>query len=116
MRRVLAAIGFSVILCVPSAFSATKAASAGSAHPAAMQRWAAQNLQGTISMVDPKMSLVVVRDSSGVPFDIKVMPSTKIDSGATKEKLSQLAPQQSVSVHYVPETNGDIARTIDVTH
>ncbi len=67
------------------------------------QRWAAQNLKGTISMVDPKMDLVVVRDSSGVPFDFKVARSTRIDAGAKREELSQLAPNQSVSVHFVPE-------------
>jgi hypothetical protein len=121
MRRMWLAIGISMILGVPSIWAATKTApgasnaNAGSEHSAA-QRWAPQNLNGTISMVDPKMNLVVVRDSSGVPFDIKVTPSTRIDSGTAREELSQLAPQQSVSVHYVPAANGDIARTIDVKH
>ncbi len=66
-------------------------------------------------MVDPKMDLVVVRDYSGVPFDFKVAPSTRIDAGAKREELSQLAPQQSVSIRFVPEARGDIARSIQVT-
>jgi hypothetical protein len=106
MRRIWTVIGFSAALC----------ASANADHPATQQRWAAQDLKGTISMVDPKMNLVVVRDSSGVPFDFKVARYTRIDAGAQREGLSQLAPNQSVSVHFVPETNGDIARTIQIIH
>ena len=118
MRRMWIAIGISVILCVPALFAATKTTSApvtGTAvHNAAVQRWPAENLKGTISMVDPNMDLVVVRDSSGVPFDFKVARSTRIDQGTTREELSQLTPNESVSVHFVPEANGDIARMIDV--
>jgi hypothetical protein len=118
MRRMWTAIGLSIALCAPALWAATKTtsapANASAGHQATEQRWAAQDLSGTISMVDPKMNLVVVRDSSGVPFDIKVMRSTRIDAGAKREELSQLAPNQSVSVHFVPEANGDIARTIQV--
>lgn len=119
MLRMWVAIGFSVVLSAPAIFAASTttpaaASKTASDHKAAEMRWAPQDLKGTISMVDPKMNLVVVRDSSGVPFDIKVMPSTKIDAGSTKEELSQLTPQESVAVHFVPEARGDIARTIQV--
>jgi len=119
MRRMWLAIGISMILGVPSIWAATKTAPGGTngsavtEHPA-MQRWAPQNLNGTVSMVDPKMNLVVVKDSSGVPFDIKVAPNTRIDAGTAREQLAQLTPNESVSVHYVPESRGDIARTIQV--
>jgi hypothetical protein len=111
-------IGLSVALCAPALWAASKTtsapANASTEHQPAMQRWAAQNLKGTISMVDPKMDLVVVRDSSGVPFDFKVARSTRIDAGSKRKELSQLAPNQSVSVHFIPESKGDIARTIQV--
>ncbi len=118
MRRSWTVIGLSVALCAPALWAAKKTTSgpADADHQTTVQRWAAQDLKGTVSMVDPKMNLVVVRDSSGVPFDIQVARSTRIDSGAQHEELSQLAPNQSVSVHFVPETNGDIARTIQVNH
>lgn len=113
-------IGLSMILCVPALFAATKTASTSAgasttsaAHPA-IQRWAPQNLNGTVSMVDPKMDLVVVKDSSGVPFDITVSRNTRIDKGTTPEQLAQLTPKEMVSVHYVPEARGDIARTIEI--
>lgn len=118
MRRMYFAIALSAVLSAPALWAATKTTSApasGNAeHHGAEMRWAAQNLTGTISMVDPKMELVVVRDSSGVPFDLKVARSTRIDSGAKQVELSQLAPKEKVSVHYVPEPRGDIARTIQV--
>jgi hypothetical protein len=118
MPRMWTVIGLSAILCAPALWAATKTTSrptsSSAAHQAAVQRWAAQDLKGTVSMVDPKMDLVVVRDSSGVPFDIKVAPSTRIDLGAKHEELSQLAPNQSVSVHFIPERRGDIARSIQV--
>ncbi len=113
MRRIWISIGLSAVLCAPALWAARKTASADE-HRAATERWATQNLKGSVSMVDPKMDLVVVRDSSGVPFDIKVTPSTRIEAGANREQLSQLTPNQSVSVHFVPEGRGDIARTIQV--
>jgi hypothetical protein len=116
MHRIWISTGVSMVLCVPALFAAGKtapAASAATAHPA-VQRWAPQNLNGTVSMVDPKLDLVVVRDSSGVPFDITVSRNTRIDKGTSREQLAQLTPQEMVSVHYVPESRGDIARTIDV--
>jgi hypothetical protein len=120
MRRMWVVIGLSVALCAPALWAAKKTTSApantSAEHPAEVQRWAAQNLKGTISMVDPKMNLVVVRDSSGVPFDIKVARSTRIDAGTKREELSQLTPNESVSVHFVPESSGDIARTIQINH
>ena len=109
MRRMWLAIGLSTILGFPVLMAATKTTS----RPAE-QRWAAQNLNGTVQMVDPSADLLVIRDSSGVPFDIKVRPSTRIETGTTREALSQLTPKESVSVHYIPESNGDIGRTIQV--
>lgn len=118
MRRMWIVLGLSAISCAPALWAAKKTTSdsVNSDHPVTAKRWPAQDLKGTISMVDPKMNLVVVRDSSGVPFDIKVEHSTRIDAGAKREDLSKLAPNQSVSVRFVPEGRGDIARTIQISH
>ena len=109
MRRMCLAIGLSMMMGLPVLLAGTKATS-----KPAEQRWAAQNLSGTVQMVDPKADLVVVRDPSGVPFDIKVNRATRIEAGTTPEQLSQLTPQESVSIHYIPESNGDIGRSIQV--
>lgn len=118
MRRMWITIGISAVLCVPALFAATKStsaqATASTEHQNTVQRWPAETLKGTVSMVDPKMDLVVVRDSSGVPFDFKIARSTRIDQGAKREELSQLTPKESVSVHFVPEAKGDVARMIQI--
>jgi hypothetical protein len=118
MRRMSIVIGLSVAFCAPALWAAKKTtaapANASTEHQAATNRWAAQNVKGTVSMVDPKMNLVVVRDSSGVPFDIMVARTTRIDAGTKQEELSKLVPNQSVSVHFIPESRGDVARTIQV--
>lgn len=77
-------------------------------------RWQSQDLKGTISMVDPQQDLVVVKDSSGTPFDIKVQRSTHIKNGQKPEKLVQLSKNESVDVRYIPEARGDMARQIEV--
>ncbi len=118
MRRIWIVLGLSAISCAPALWAAKKTTtnSANSDHTATAKRWPAQDLKGTVSMVNPKMNLVVVSDPSGVPFDIKVEHSTRIDAGAKREELSKLAPNQSVSVRFVPEGRGDIARSIQVSH
>lgn len=119
MRLLWTAMGISLISCATALWAAPKTttpSNSAAEQQATEQRWAAQNLNGKISMVDPNINLVVIRDSSGVPFDLTVSRSTKIDMGAQREELSQLMPNESVSVHYVPEARGDIARTIQVSH
>ena len=79
-----------------------------------LTRWAPKELKGTISMVDPQQDLVVVRDSSGVPFDFRVQRSTHIVQGRQSVGLSQLAQNETVDVRFIPEARGDIARQIHV--
>jgi hypothetical protein len=76
-------------------------------------QWAPENLTGTVSTVDPARNLVIVRDSSGTPFDFVVTHSTRI-AGHQAHKLSQLAANDRVSVRLVPEKRGDVARKIAV--
>lgn len=112
MPRMLLTAGLATIVCASMALAAstTKAVTQHSIPT----RWQAQNLKGTVSMVDPQQHLLVVRDSSGVPFDIRVQPWTHIVEGQQPVKLSQLAKNQSVDVHFVPEARGDIGRQIEV--
>ena len=112
MPRMLLTAGLATIVCASMAFAAstTKAVT----QRTVPTRWQAQDLKGTVSMVDPQQHLLVVRDSSGVPFDISVQPSTHIVAGQQPVRLSQLAKNQSVDVHFIPEARGDIGRQIEV--
>ena len=69
MRRMLVTLGLSTIVCASMALAASTTKTVQ--HHTIPTRWQAQDLKGTVSMVDPQQDLVVVRDSSGVPFDIR---------------------------------------------
>lgn len=115
MRRTWLVLGFSMIGCASLAWAGTTTPSKSSAeHNATVTRWAAQELKGTISMVDPQQDLVVVKDATGTPFDLRIGRSTRIDSGTQVVQLSQLSKNESVSIRYIPEATGDFARTIQV--
>src|SRR5579859_1745482 len=79
-------------------------------------QWQPQTLSGKIAMVDSGKKLVVIKDSSGTPFDFMVTPSTRIKQGTERLKLSDLASKANdkVSVRYVPERKGDIAKLIEI--
>ena len=77
--------------------------------------WPAETLNGKITMVNPVQKLVVVQ-AGGVPFDMVVKPSTRIDQGTQKIDLQMLAQDvnRPVSIRFVPERSGDVARSIEV--
>jgi hypothetical protein len=79
--------------------------------------WAPETLQGTITMVDPAQHILVVQDASGVPFDMVVTHATNIRSGGHEMRLRDLHQDinQNVSVRFIPERRGDIARSIQLT-
>ena len=85
---------------------------------ATMERsaWAPEDLSGTISMVDPAKDIVVVQTTGGVPFDMVVNRNTRIEAGNRRMTLQDLQQDtnQGVSVRFVPERSGDIARTIQL--
>lgn len=113
MRNISVLLSVSLLLCAFTGFAAPKSSSPAP-HKAALNRWPAESLSGTVSMVDPQKNLLVVRDSSGTPYDFVVTRSTRIDAGTQKENLSQLSANQRVSVRFVPESKGDMAARVDV--
>jgi hypothetical protein len=78
--------------------------------------WPAETLTGTITMVDPAQHLFVVKDASGVPFDIMVTHNTRIMSNGQRLNLSALNSDinKPVTLRFVPEGRGDIARSVQV--
>jgi len=117
MRRAWLVVGFSIWACASLGWAGTTtSATRATEHHATVTRWSAQELNGTVSMVDPQQNLLVVCDSSGVPFDLRIRPSTRIDSGPQAVNLAQLTKNESVSVRYIPEATGDFARSIQVQH
>lgn len=108
--RMLEAVAFSVLLALPLA-----AATKSSTTKAKQQAWPAENLTGTIESVDPVQHLVIVK-ADGVPYDMVIGQSTRIKSGDQNLKLGDLSSDvnKSVSVRFVPEARGDVARSIQL--
>ena len=112
---ILAAAVCSLLLAMPMA--AASASSANKGNKIAMRSaWPAETLSGTITMVDPGLQTVVVQTSGGVPFDMVVTKNTRIESGSRTVSLQDLEQDtnQKVSVRFVPERRGDVARTIQL--
>jgi len=85
--------------------------------PTVRSMWPPETLSGKITMVDPAKNLVVVTGPHGVPFDMRVTTATRIRSGDKNLTLQDLNQdqQKAVSIRFVPERSGDIARSIQVT-
>lgn len=97
--------------------AADKPAKTAATHTAAMRSvWPPETLSGKISMVDPARNLVVVDDSSGVPFDLTITPRTHIEFGDRALSFQDLSQYQdkSVSIKFVPERRGDVAQSIRI--
>jgi hypothetical protein len=118
-KSILIALAAAAMVAIPATCASTAATTtkaAKTAHRSTRDMWPAETLSGKITMVDPASHLVVVQDSSGVPFDIVVNRSTHIKSASGALKLDQLNSDlnRSASIKFVPEGRGDIAETIDV--
>jgi hypothetical protein len=78
--------------------------------------WPSETLKGRVVMVDPAQHLVVVKSPEGVPFDMRLTSSTRIQSGAQKVPLEELnlLMDKNVSVRFRPKRSGNVAITVQV--
>ena len=120
---VLCAMAGAFLPAIPAVAGANAAAGSKKAAPRAAattkamrHAWAPETVSGRIIMVDAAAKLVVVKDPNGVPFDMVVTPSTRIQAGNHRLDLQDLALQthQDVSVRFIPERGGDVARAIRI--
>jgi len=120
---ILASAACALLLAIPATASNVSAAKTNKkttqkvTTTAAMRSaWPPETLSGKIAMVDPAKKLMVVETPNGVPFDMVVTSKTRIKSGEQSLTLKDLARDktQTVSVKYVPDRRGDIARSIRI--
>jgi glucose/arabinose dehydrogenase len=114
-------LGISVLEAQDSAQEApAKASGATTKTKTARHHMAAvpsESISGTLSMVDADKHLVVVTDSNGIPFDLKVTGRTRIMVDGKRAKLVDLssATSKQATVKYRSEKQaGDIASSIEV--
>lgn len=110
MYRFAFSVLSAALLCSAPAWAKT---AANQQHPGVL-RWPAENLSGQIDMVLPAQHLVVVKDSTGTTYDFVVTHGTQIEDNGSHTRLPDLESKVNapVTVHFVPESTGDIARTI----
>ncbi len=94
-----------------------KPARAKTMHAKAAHAWPAGTGSGTIMMTDPDHKLLIVQTQGGTPFDFEVTPGTHIDANGQKLTFQDLAndTNKNISVKFVPERTGDVARTVHLT-
>jgi hypothetical protein len=109
----IALLGFAVSAAPAAQASKAKATSAKTAEKASAAK--AETLTGTISIVQADKKLVVVNDSSGVPFNFKVA-GTRIMINGKKAKLEDLSSEtnKQATVKFVPLRSGNVAKSIEV--
>jgi hypothetical protein len=117
-KSILTALAAVAMVCIPATCAtAANTKVTKTAQHSNNQMWRLETLSGKITMVEPALKLIVVQDSSGVPFDIKVSSSTRIKSANGMLSLRDLNSDVNrvASVKFVPESRGDIAKTINVS-
>lgn len=133
---VMAAVGLSLAATAPAAKnSATKNAttamkakpSASQAamkskteHPARKTRHAlasAEDLSGTISMVDPNEKELTLVGSNGVPYDFQLTKKTMVELSNSKIGMNELASESNkqATIHFVPRSDGNLAKSIQIS-
>lgn len=108
-------LGFGVS-AAPAAQGEAPKAESESAKPAKKASASkAETLTGTLTIVQADKKLIVVNDSSGVPFNFKVT-GTRITVNGQKAKLEDLSSQtnKQATVKYVPMRSGNVAKSIDI--
>ncbi len=121
--RIAALTGCALMLAIslaaanpPAARAPSSSVATAKANQAARRVWPPETLSGKITMVDPSHKLVVVQAQDGIPFDLVVTGKTSIKSGTQAITLNDLSQDlhKSVSVKFVPESRGDVARSINI--
>ena len=77
----------------------------------------AETLAGTITAVDHDGRLVVLKDSDGIPLDLRVTHSIRIlAANNSRDTMSELksAVDKKASITLLPERSGDFARNIHI--
>jgi hypothetical protein len=114
----LATAACALLLAIPAAAANQPAAKTNkqTTRTAVRSAWRPETLSGKIAMVDPARKIVVVETPDGTPFDMVLTGKTRIKSGDQAITPNQLTgdKDKSVSVRFVPERRGDVARSIQI--
>jgi hypothetical protein len=77
----------------------------------------AEDLSGTITVVDPSDKEVTLVGSNGVPYDFQVTRKTLVELGDKNIGANELASEshKQATVHFVPTSRGNLAESIQIS-
>jgi hypothetical protein len=76
----------------------------------------AENLSGTITVVDPAAKEITLVGANGVPYDFEVTRRTRIERSSREIEVSELASEshRPATVHFLPTSHGNLAESIQI--
>jgi hypothetical protein len=109
------ALGLAIPLAAANGTAANKS-KATTVSKAGKRAWPPETLSAKIAAVHPDENLVVVETPDEVTYDLVVTAKTRIKSGEQTIALKDLSQDKNmtVSVNFVPERGGDVAKSIQV--
>ena len=118
MKKLLQALGSAscaLLLAIPLSAANEPAAKTHQTTAHVKTAWPAETITGQIQKVLPNQDIVVL-ETDGVAYDLRVTSHTRIESGSQKLSLQSLASDthKNISVRFVPERRGDMARSIQL--
>jgi hypothetical protein len=77
----------------------------------------AEDLSGTITVVDPSDKEITLVGSNGVPYDFDLTTKTRVELANEKIVVNQLASEthKQATVHFVPTSHGNLADSIQIS-
>jgi hypothetical protein len=77
----------------------------------------AEDLSGTITVVDPSDKEITLVGSNGVPYDFDLTTKTRVELSDNTIGVNQLATEthKQATVHFVPTSHGNLADSIQIS-
>jgi hypothetical protein len=77
----------------------------------------AEDLSGTITVVDPTDEEVTLVGSNGVPYDFKLTKKTQVELSDKRIRANELAGEshKQATIHFVPRSDGNLAERIQIS-
>jgi hypothetical protein len=77
---------------------------------------AAEDLSGTITLIDPTDKEVTLVGSNGVTYDFELTKRTKVELANQKIGINELAGEshKQATIHFVPRSDGNLAEIIQI--
>lgn len=125
-HRIVLVLSVAALLVAGSALAVAQEGSAkgkSHAHPAmsgekkghALDK--AENISGTVAMLESSGETITLSGSNGVPYDFRLTKHTHVTIGGKSAKPDDLKNQvnKQATIEFVPMSDGNLAKTVTVS-